>query len=152
MSKRRGQVDLPTKWISFQIPGRPHGKQRPRRGKGGQMYTPDETREYESTVEEIGELNRPSTWPVEADHELRVRAIYPDRQVADVSNVLKAIEDGLEGVYWKDDRTVVRTMTERHVWPDLEDGWVGVALRAVPGLDLPERTRELAANQRNELR
>ena len=36
--------------IAFMVPGKPQGKQRPRLGKGGRVYTPTQTKRYESFV------------------------------------------------------------------------------------------------------
>lgn len=102
------------------IPGVPIPKARPRVGKHG-AYTPQRTAQYERLVAGMALIARQEsherlwTGPVS----LKV-TLFPDRVEvfagelggkartagADISNILKSIEDGLQGVIFKNDRQV----------------------------------------------
>lgn len=100
--------------LRFVVPGKPQGKQRPRRGKGGRFYTPPETKHYEhlvrsTSLRHVLASRRPGTdrwtaipesqrWPV--DHrgpvEVELQVYWPDRRRRDADNVLKSVMDGLQ--------------------------------------------------------
>jgi len=97
----------PVAEVQFSIPGRPVGKQRPKQGKG-RTYKPKKTRMYERKVACVGNNHRPRGWPTDVKYGLHVKPVYPDWRHADVTNVEKIIEDGLEGVLWDNDKSVIR--------------------------------------------
>jgi len=98
----------------FVVPGKPQPKQRARKGIGGRFYTPKETRDYAKLVKscawaamaQAGLLQR-GAWPLDASYQIGI-VIYPaNRRVPDGDNVLKAVQDGLKGLAWGDDRQTV---------------------------------------------
>lgn len=104
--------------ITFQIHGKPFGKQRPRSTRFGRMYTPKETVAFEGVVREVGALHCAS--PLQGPVRLTITATFqpppswskkkraahlgrPHIQKPDADNCAKAIKDGLNRVAWADD-------------------------------------------------
>lgn len=88
----------------FTVPGRPRGKERPRMGRNGRFYTPKTTREYEELVACFARMaykEKPTKHPVRLD--LIIRS---SKSRADISNILKSIEDGMNGIVYIDDRQI----------------------------------------------
>jgi len=117
--------------LSFTVDGKPQGKQRARRGKGGKWYTPAETARYETEVAYAAMCEKarraiPMTFgPVAVE----VACYFPDARRRDCDNVLKAVLDAGNGVVYLDDSQVVkatvtkaidrdRPRTEVTVWYD----------------------------------
>jgi len=98
--------------VAFELNQRPHPKGRPRFGKT-HAYTDPKTREFEARVKaactEAMEGAEPYAGPVE----LVTLFEYRDARVADVSNLVKAIEDGMNGSAWLDDKQVCRQRNVR---------------------------------------
>lgn len=89
----------------FTIPVRPQPKQRPRVGKYGNVYTPNETQEYEALVK---------TYAQRAGIEMTLKPVgievifyFKDKRTPDLDNCAKAILDGLQGVAYKNDKQVI---------------------------------------------
>jgi crossover junction endodeoxyribonuclease RusA len=110
--------------LYFVVKGPPFGKERPRSGKDGRHRTPIKTKNYESYV---GMLARQALLRLpekEADCFPTKKQVFMDIWIyhknaikPDSDNVVKAIEDGLSGVLWYNDRHVLtRPQAER--WPD----------------------------------
>ena len=89
---------------TFTVPGRPRGKERPRVGRNGKFYTPKTTREYEESVAWFAKTaykEEPTKDPVRLD--LTIRS---SKSRADISNILKSIEDGMNGIIYVDDKQI----------------------------------------------
>lgn len=91
--------------IEFTVPGRPKPKQRPRMGKGGNVYTPRETKNYERMV---------GWYALQAgakvtDKPIGLEAVFyfRNKRTPDLDNCVKALLDGLEGVVYKNDKQVI---------------------------------------------
>ena len=105
-----------TDFLIFSVPGKPQGKQRARRGRGGHFYTPKETRLFERRV--AWAAKRALGWSM-GDYigpvELAVTCYFSDRRRRDADNVLKSVSDALNGVCYKDDSQIVRCEARRLV-------------------------------------
>lgn len=120
--------------VYFVIPGKPHGKGRPRASSRGgfvRMYTPATTQAYETQIERIARqamddcavLGTPISLRVVAFHEIPVSWSKRKQQQAldgeiipgkpDLDNVAKAVLDALNGVVYEDDKQVVRLVAEK---------------------------------------
>jgi len=93
--------------VRFVVYGKPQGKQRPRLGKGGRVYTPKETKRYECAVAWAALGARPRTWSKAGRFVVEVTMYFPDLRRRDIDNVLKAALDGMQGVLYEDDSQVV---------------------------------------------
>lgn len=99
--------------IILRINGRPVGKGRPRaarmrNGRGVVLYTPERTRAYEQEIRnefilKYGATTKPLEGPVTILVKARVRT--PTAR-PDGSNILKLVEDALNGLAYKDDAQV----------------------------------------------
>ncbi len=122
----------------FSVQGPPVPKERARRCPNGKHVTPKRTRDYESLVGGIAMMLRPRGWKLDGQYRIEVRAYFPDARGRDVDNVAKSILDGLNRVLWKDDRQVIRCVSEKHidrerprveVWVELVEQVNGAAVR-----------------------
>ncbi len=87
------------------IPGRPVPKGRPRVGKGGSVYTPERTREYEQAV---AWAVRASRGRVDGPCEVLIDLYLRPGTRGDLDNYAKAILDGAEkGGAFGNDRDVI---------------------------------------------
>lgn len=119
------------------IPGVPVGKGRARSTRDGRHYTPAKTRAYEDQVRMLAKLAMGRAPPHAEPIALTVRVYMPvpeswaqwKRDAAlsgavlptgkpDLSNVVKAIEDGLNGIVYGDDSRVVVTEASKHYATD----------------------------------
>jgi len=119
--------------ITFEVPGEPRGKGRPRFSKDGHAYTDSETRAYENKIiayyrKQLGAFQ----WPDSAFVSVEVTAHYPipkrstkaalagmqagtilPSRKPDIDNVLKVVLDALNGVAYKDDSRVVEVYARK---------------------------------------
>ena len=107
--------------VTFTIPGKPFGKQRPRATRQGRVYTPKETVSFERTVGQIAmqHFQNPITGPVKVSifatfepatswskTKTAAHINRPHTQRPDLDNCAKAILDGLNRIAWADDGQV----------------------------------------------
>lgn len=125
--------DLSPGAITFAIPGRPFGKQRPRatmQGGHARVYTPAETVSFERQVAAIAAPLFPT--PLTGPLRLTVIATFeparslssrkrdamlgtPHIQRPDCDNCVKALMDGLNRIAWADDGQVAE-ISARKQW------------------------------------
>jgi crossover junction endodeoxyribonuclease RusA len=94
--------------VTFIVPGPPRSKERPRfNRKTGAVYTPKTTKEAERAVVDAFELAAPLWEPTLEDCRLSIDVIYQKARKGDGGNVLKMVEDALNGWAYRDDKQVV---------------------------------------------
>ncbi len=113
--------------IKFVINARPQPKERSRTAKRGHHYTPGRTVNFELTVamefRRQYPLHEPLTGPVGMSVDIQFRRPktvakgYWHTNPGDASNIVKAIEDGLNRVAYVDDRQVADSHAIKH-WGD----------------------------------
>jgi crossover junction endodeoxyribonuclease RusA len=107
--------------VAFELPSRPHPKGRPRFGRG-RAYTDEKTRLYEANVATacglamIRDRVQIATGPVELACLFEQR----DARAADVTNLVKAVEDAMNGIAWKDDKQVSKVSAVRVLRADVD--------------------------------
>jgi len=116
--------------VTFEIPGKPFAKQRPRSTRQGRVYTPKETVGFENSVGHIASQHFPE--PIAGPVSVAIYATFepakswskkkvaehinrPHTQRPDLDNCAKAILDGLNRIAWGDDGQVSE-LTVRKVW------------------------------------
>ena len=119
--------------ITFEVPGEPRGKGRPRFTRDGRPYTDSETRAYENKIvayyrKALGAFRWsdtafirvkvtcyyqiPKSATKAATAAMQAGTILPSRK-PDIDNVLKVVLDALNGVAYKDDSRVVGVEAEK---------------------------------------
>lgn len=101
--------------MQFTIPGPPQVKQRPRFARG-RAFTPKATEEYEKFVAQMAYAAvKQFEWsPLPgATFHLDVE-IYRAAKRGDLTNFLKSIEDGMNGIVFRDDKDVRQITAVMH--------------------------------------
>lgn len=104
--------------MKFTLAGEPQSKQRARRGKGRHVFTPKSTVAREAMVlaafqNQVGKVE------VDADHAFQLRLVFYryERTKRDTDNLIKLVQDALNGHAYADDSQVeVGTWTT--IWVD----------------------------------
>jgi len=124
--------------VSFVVPGHPFGKQRSRSTKSGRHYTPQETVRYENLVMMQAMQAMQDRPPVDIDVGLMFVAVFPvpdswsakKRAAAlagdirptkkpDLSNIQKALEDGMNAVVFKDDSQITESGGSKKIYGEV---------------------------------
>jgi len=118
--------------VSFEISCKIVAKARPRLGRGGRVYTPEKTVEYERMIAAAASkrFKKPFAGPVAVaiefyfeiakSHSTKKRLsmiCQPHTQRPDVDNIVKSILDGLNGVAYTDDSLVFAISANKTWWP-----------------------------------
>ena len=112
--------------IKIVIPSKPIAKARPQKGKYG-FYTPKTTANYENLVKTIAiqHFQNPIDKPIYLLIKFKIprpkRLIWKKKPMPeqpcdtrpDLSNLIKSIEDGLNGIAYKDDRQIYKLYAEK---------------------------------------
>ena len=126
-------MEIERRKIAFTVAGEPKGKERPRFCHNGQIYTPKQTTTYEQQIifdyyKQCGNVK----FDENSQLELFVKAYYKIPKSAskkkrmamlseeirptkkpDGDNILKAVADALNGVCYKDDKSIVKMSIEK---------------------------------------
>ena len=139
--------------LTFEVPGEPRGKGRPRfarRGKRVSVHTPEATASYENWIRvcAMQAAQGSDPWPAGVPLVLDIEAVFPipvswsKRKQADAhkgalrptsprvdaDNVLKVVGDALNGVLWADDGQVVTVCVVKRYTRDGEAPAVHVSV------------------------
>ena len=116
--------------VAFELNQRPHPKGRPRfDSRTKRAYTDAVTVAYESDVKHACAAAMQGREPYDGPVELVALFEQRDARVADVDNLAKAIQDGINHTAFVDDKQVVRLTAARKIRADVDR--VSVAVLAV---------------------
>jgi Holliday junction resolvase RusA-like endonuclease len=100
--------------LKFVVMGEPVGKERARSVRGARHYTPEKTKAYERLVAlsaqaELALLPKLdlALWPTMDQVYMDLWISHRTGKKPDADNVVKAIQDGLSGILWKNDNNVL---------------------------------------------
>lgn len=112
--------------------GAPLGKGRPRFGRKGQVYTPEQTRKYEKALRDLfaAEVGIGAAPDGTSRFALRCFFVRPNRQRIDCDNMVKAASDAATGVVWGDDSQVQEVIGR--MWYRAGEGRATVLIHRVP--------------------
>ena len=91
--------------LTFVVPGPPRGKERPRKGKYGNFYTPPKTHAAELAVAMACLKAAGGKLSLQAIH-VKVHCHFATHRHPDCDNILKLTLDALEGLAYANDRHV----------------------------------------------
>jgi Holliday junction resolvase RusA-like endonuclease len=95
----------------------PVAKGRPRLARSGHTYTPPKTRTFENTVAVLARREYGAREPLGGPLNVSMRFVFvPGKSVKrkhhtvkpDCSNLIKGVEDALNGIVWRDDSQIVQ--------------------------------------------
>lgn len=115
--------------ITFFVEGKPRAKQSFRASRnGGRGYTPAYIKAWQAEVGWAGQqamraMDR--TDPFEGNLTVTLKFLLPDLRRIDLDNLSKAVQDGLNGIVWKDDKQNTRLVIEKYVCRS----WQGVLVQ-----------------------
>lgn len=101
--------------VEFTIPTRPRPKQRPRVGRYGNVYTPQQTKDYEDMVALYA--RQAGAKLTEEPIAIEATFYFKDKRIPDLDNCAKALLDGLQEIVYKNDKQVV----EQHFFLDYSE-------------------------------
>lgn len=104
--------------MKFTLEGEPQSKQRARRGKGRHVFTPESTVKREAMVLAAFQ-NQMGPVAIDADNAWQLRLVFYryERTKRDTDNLIKLVQDALNGhVYADDSQVEVGTWTT--IWVD----------------------------------
>jgi Holliday junction resolvase RusA-like endonuclease len=96
--------------MKITIYGEPVPKERPRKGKYGNFYTPRATKQYEELIA----YSALGTKKIDGPVSLTV-SIFTGNKKLDIDNVLKVVSDALNGHAYEDDRQICEVHAFR-IW------------------------------------
>ena len=123
--------------ISLRINLEPIPKGRPRFTRSGHAFTPARTRKFEAEAKKQAKAQykgKPLEGGISIDFEFivtrpkRPKHDYPSK-VGDVSNLIKAVEDALNGVVFKDDSQVVEVVARKRYAEQKEAAGITIEVR-----------------------
>lgn len=101
-------------FFKFVVSGRPVPKARPRLGRGGRVFTPQKTQDYEALVAASARQAKPPYWLTDGDYGVAVRVYLNGNVFGDLDNMVKSICDGLNHAgIWEDDKHVCSLTAHR---------------------------------------
>lgn len=133
--------------ITFTVPGKPFGKQRPKGTKTGRHYTPKKTVDYEKKIKACYALQGGQHFegavfvgvtaymPIPKNTTKKERALIEAGKLLptkkpDVDNVLKVVLDALNGVAYDDDKQVTSSLLrKRYAYGDFKSECIVVTIR-----------------------
>jgi len=126
--------------VRFVVPGEPVPKARPRMGRGGRVYTPARTVNFEKRVAICAANANPEIFTGSVAVRIWISLPMTKKQVerisrADLDNYAKAIMDAMSQIVYTDDRQVMRLRIDRV--PGTVEGWVAVEVKPCPTLSRP---------------
>lgn len=109
--------------IQWIVHGPPVPKQRPRVGRGGNVYTPAKSRAYEGHARKcasLAVLEKRGAWRPEKGerYSVTVHAFVADGRHGDLDNICKSVLDAANGSVWHDDKSVAEIHAFLHVGAD----------------------------------
>lgn len=113
------ETDTEKQVISFFVPGIPVPKARPRVTKFGNTYTPKRTVTWEKDVADVAKTVMGDREPVAGPVRL-ILDFTGARPNADLDNLIKAVEDALNGICYVDDHQIFHLGAIR--WPKQPGG------------------------------
>jgi Holliday junction resolvase RusA-like endonuclease len=107
-----------SKELKFTFDITPQSKLRPRLTRGGNVYTPQKTKDYERALATLLALKlapgfKPILAPIECEFEFyfkKAKSVPKSRldhtTRPDLDNLVKAVKDAFNGILWKDDSQI----------------------------------------------